>query len=188
MTDAQETIGIQVPERTYNRKSESLTIEEQDQLLAVIETFGDLALFRLELTTGIRREDIVGIEIGNIDMESRKIRYWEAKKRRFWTVPIAKSAFPDMLRYMNSLPKGRRKLFDFTGRTAYNKLQYYLKKAGIKKKLAFHDLRRTFVKTAKRKGISDKAICQITGDKLETIADWYANLDHDELKEEADKL
>jgi len=74
------------------------------------------------------------------------------------------------------------------GRTAYNKLQYYLKKAGIKKKLAFHDLRRTFVKTAKRKGMSDKAISQITDDKLETIAEWYSNLDHDELKEEADKL
>jgi len=123
-----------------------------------------------------------------VDLENRKITFLESKKRRFHTVPVANSILPNLIRYLNSLPNGRKKLFSFMGRTAYNKLQYYLKKAGIKKKLAFHDLRRTFVKTAKRKGMSDKAISQITDDKLETIAEWYSNLDHDELKEEADKL
>lgn len=171
-----------------SRKSDSLTLEEQNKLLSVIETFEDLTLFEIELTTGIRREDIVGIETGNIDLENRKITFWEHKKKKFHTVPIAQSTLPNLIRYLNSIQKGQKKLFTFTGRTAYNKLQYYLKKAGIRKRLAFHDLRRTFVKTAKRKGLSDKAIAQITNDKLETISEWYANLDHHELKEEADKL
>jgi len=188
MMSENKIIGNKFPISRFNRKSDSLTIEEQERLLSVIETFEDLCLFELELTTGMRREDIVGIEIGNIDLENRKITFWEHKKRKFHTVPIASSVLPNLVRYLNSLPKGRKKLFAFTGRTAYNKLQYYLKKAGIKKKLAFHDLRRTFVKTAKKKGLSDKAISQITDDKLETISEWYANLDHDELKEEADKL
>lgn len=188
MKGKKASIGNKFPTKRFSRKSDSLTIDEQDRLLSVVETFEDLSLFEIELTTGIRREDIVGIEIGNIDLDNKKITFWEHKKRRFHSVPIAQSILPNLVRYLNSLPKGRKRLFMFTGRTAYNKLQYYMEKAGIRKKLAFHDLRRTFVKTAKRKGMSDKAISQITGDKLETISEWYANLDHDELKEEADKL
>jgi integrase len=188
MEEENHAIGKELPHSGYNRKSDSLTIDEQEKLLSVVETFEDLVLFGLELTTGIRREDITSIEISNIDIESRKISFWENKKRRTHTVPIAKVVLPDLVRYLNSLPKGQKRLFTFTGRTAYNKLQYYLNKAGIKKKLAFHDLRRTFVKTAKRKGMSDKAIAQITGDKIETISEYYSNLSHDELKEESDKL
>lgn len=170
------------------RKSDSLTIEEQDKLLNVIDTYEDLALFKLVLNTGIRREDIVGIELGNINLEAKTITFYEHKKRRWWTVPIAESILPDLNRYANSLPKSEKKLFNFTGRTAYNRLQLYIRKANIPKQLAFHDLRRTFVKTAKRKGLSPKAVSQITGDKLDTVEEYYANLDMSELKEEADKL
>lgn len=170
------------------KRSVSLTLEEQEQFLDVIETFEDLALFKLELNTGIRREDITNIEIGNVDLENRKIRFWEQKKRRWYEVPISKTVMPDLIRYMNMIPKSQKKLFTFTGRTAYNKLQYYLKKSNIKKHLAFHDLRHTFVKTAKKKGLSIKAVAQILGDRVSTVEEWYANLDMEELKGEADKL
>jgi len=170
------------------RHFESLSEEEQERLFNSIETFEDLVLFKLALTTGIRREDIVGIELGGVDLNNRTITFWEHKKKRFHTVPIASSLLPDLKRYLNSIPKGQKKLFTFTGRTAYNKLQYYLKKAGINKKLAFHDLRRTFVKTAKKKGLSIKAVSQITGDRVSTVEEYYANLDMEELKEEVDKL
>jgi integrase len=65
-----------------------------------------------------------------------------------------------------------------------NRLQKYLEKAGIRKELSFHDLRKAFIKTAKRKGLSPKAVSQITGDTLSTIEQSYANLDIEELKEE----
>jgi integrase len=170
------------------RRSNSLTIEEQNQLLSVTETFEDLALFKLALTTGIRREDIASIELGNVDLDNRRLRFWEQKKRRWWEVPLKVEVVQELRRYMNTLPRGQKKLFNITGRTAYNRLQKYLKKAGIKKALAFHDLRRTFVKTAKRRGLSPKAVSQITGDTIRTIQEWYENLDMEELKEEVDKL
>lgn len=171
-----------------NRKSDSLTSTEQDMLLNVIDKYEDHALFTLALTTGIRREDIVSIEIGNVDLENRKITFWESKKRKFHTVPIAEIAHPHILRYVNTLKKGQKRLFNITGKTAYNRLQKYVEKAQINKKLAFHDLRRTFVKTAKRKGMSIKAIAQILDDKIDTVETWYANLDHHELLEESNKL
>jgi len=186
-------IGKSFPQRNVNRKpkpyrSNSLTIEEQERLLSVTESFEDLTLFRLVLSTGIRREDIVGIEIGNIDLDNRQLRFWESKKRRWWTVPLTLECCQEIRRLLNTYPNGRKKLFGMTGRTAYNRLQKYLEKAGIPKELSFHDLRRTFVKTAKRRGLSPKAVSQITGDTLATIEQSYANLDMEELKEEIGKL
>jgi len=186
-------IGKNFPEQKTSRKakpyrSNSLTIEEQESLLSVTETFEDLCLFRLALTTGIRREDIVHIEIGNIDLDNRQLKFWESKKKRWWTVPLTTEVCQEIQRLLNAFPNGRKKLFHMTGRTAYNRLQKYLEKAGIKKELSFHDLRRTFIKTAKRRGLSPKAVSQITGDTLATIEQSYTNLDMEELKEEIDKL
>jgi site-specific recombinase XerD len=67
-----------------------------------------------------------------------------------------------------------------SGRTAYNRLQTHLEKAGIKKELSFHDLRTSFIKTAKRMGLSPKAVDQMTGDTLATIEQSYANLNMEE--------
>ena len=117
----------------------------------------------------------------------RKITFWENKKRRFWNVPLSVDVTNELRRYINTLPKGQRKLFTFTGRTAYNKLQHYLKKAGITKPLAFHDLRRTYMKTAKKRGIPSKVVSQVTGDKVSTIEEFYENFTHEELLEEIDK-
>lgn len=166
----------------------SLSVTEEECLYRVIDNYEDLALFKLALNTGIRREDIVRIEAGLVDLDNRTIKFWQEKKNNWHTVPIAQNILPDITRYINSLPKGQKKLFDITGKTAYNRLQHYIKKAGIPKKLAFHDLRRTFVKNAKKKGLSVKAVAQITDDKYQTIETIYATLDMEELKEEADKL
>jgi len=186
-------IGKNFPKEKTSRKvkpyrSNSLTIEEQEKLLSCTETFEDLTLFRLALSTGIRREDIAGIEVGNIDLSNRRLRFWESKKRRWWEVPLTLEVCQEIQRLINTYPNGRKKLFDMTGRTAYNRLQKYLEKAGIRKEISFHDLRRSFIKTAKRRGLSPKAVSQITGDTLSTIEQSYANLDADELREEIDKL
>ena len=149
------SLGKNFPIYLQSRKSKpyrsnSLTIEEQERLLSVTETFEDLVLFKLSLSTGIRREDVCSIEVGNIDLENRRLKFWEAKKRRWWEVPLTVECCQEIRRFLNTFPNGRKKLFNMTGRTSYNRLQKYLAKAGIKKELSFHDLRRTFIKTAKR--------------------------------------
>lgn len=184
-------IGKQFPGKRTSRKpayrSNSLSLEEQDRLYAVLDTLEDMALFKLAMTTGIRREDIVSIEVGRINYDLRRLTFWEGKKRRDWTVPLTEET-TQVLKMWTSTRPGKKKLFDFTGRTAYNRLQRALTKAGIKKHLAFHDLRRTFVKTAKKRGLSPKAVAQITGDTLAVIQEHYENLDQDELRDELDKL
>jgi len=139
------------------------------------------------VTTGIRREDIVGIDLSNIDWQNNTLTFWEQKKRRFWTVPLEADTVTTLKMYINTLPKGQKKLFNFTGRTAYNHLQGYLKKANIKKKIPFHALRTTFVKRSKELGRDIKAVQQITGDSERTILKHYSEWTMDELKEIIDK-
>lgn len=189
-TKNKSVIGKSFPMRRRNRKayrSNSLTIEEQDRLFNVLDSLEDMALFRLALSTGIRREDIVRIEVGRIDWNNRRLSFWEAKKRRDWVVPLHSDTLQVLKMWTGTRPK-KRKLFDFSGRTAYNKLQRALKKAEIIKEVSFHDLRRSFVKTAKKKGLSPKAVAQITGDTLAVIQEHYENMDDDELRDEIDKL
>jgi integrase len=174
--------------RMTKLRSNSLNSYEQDRVLEKADSYEDIALIKLALSTGIRRADIVKIELGNIDLENRELKFWEHKKRRFWTVPLTIEVSEELRKYIKTKKKKSRFLFDFCGRTAYNKLQRALEKAEIKKQISFHDLRRSFMKTAKKKGISLKAVSQITGDTYSTIEKYYQNLDMDELKEEVDKL
>ena len=169
-------------------RSNSLSIEEQEKFLASLEEIEDIALFQLELTTGIRREDIAKIDIKSIDLENRKLVFWEQKKKRVWEVPLSMKTVQVLKIYLNTKPKNAKKLFDFTGRTAYNKLQKGLKKAGINKILSFHDLRRSFIKNAKKQGLSVKAVSQIVGDTVATVQEHYENYDLEELKSEIEKL
>lgn len=183
-------IGKPFPGKSASRKtyrSNSLTPEEQERLVSVLDTLEDMVLFKLALSSGIRREDIVGIEVGRIDLDLRRLTFWEGKKSRDWTIPLTEGVVQVLKMWISTRP-GKRQLFDFTGRTAYNKLQRALLKAGIKKELSFHDLRRTFIKTAKKRGLSPKAVSQITGDTLQVIQEHYENMDQDELRDELDKL
>ena len=173
---------------TRKYRSNSLNIEEQEKLLSSTILYEDLALFKLALTTGIRREDIVNIEMINLGVANRKLRFWEQKKKRYWEVPLTINVQNELIRYLKHKDPYDRYLFNFSGRTAYNKLQRALKNAEIKKEISFHDLRRSFIKTAKIKGISINAVAQITGDRIDTIQQFYQNLDHEELKDEVDKL
>lgn len=165
-----------------------MSIEEQERLYNAAPSFEDLTLFRLALNSGIRRIDIVNIELPNIHLDKRELSFWEHKKRRVWTIPLTEQVAKDLERYINTLPKGQKKLFNFSDKTAYNKLQRSLVLAGINKEISFHDLRRSFMKTAKKKGMDIKAVCQITGDTIATVQNFYQNLDMEELKEEMKKL
>jgi len=168
-------------------RSNSLNIEEQESLLKACPSFEDEVLFSLALYGALRRADVAGIETANIDLKAKTLKFWEQKKRRYWTIPIHDNLLHSLEKYLN-LRKGQRYLFNFCDKTAYNKLQRALKRAGITKLISFHDLRRSFVKTAKKRGISRGAVAQITGDSIRVIERYYENLDMDELQDEVNKL
>ena len=69
-----------------------------------------------------------------------------------------------------------------SGRHAYNVLQRNVEKAGIKKHLEFHALRRTFVRLSKLMGRDMKFVMQQTNDTARTLIDEYEGYSIDDMK------
>jgi integrase len=137
--------------------------QEVGKLLAVLDTVESEALFKLEFFTGIRREDIVAIEIANIDWVSRHITFWESKKRRNFCVwfddgvkqalqkQVNAKVIPLQSKFLFPSPRNSKK--HMTGRYAYKLLQMYLDRAGVKRR-PFHALRASCVKILQKAGWS----------------------------------
>ena len=165
------------------KKKESLTFGELQLVLSACVKLEDLALIKLAVTTAIRREDLHNIKLMNIDLERRIINFWEEKKDRPWTVALEPDVVQTLRMYISTIPKGQEFLFDFTGRTGYNRFQKLLKKAGITKHLEFHALRRTFIRLSRRMGRDIRFVMDQTGDTARTLLEEYEGYTTDEMVE-----
>lgn len=193
-------IGTAVPPRTTSRKGcrthfgtigqYALTEPEVLRLLGGIRHLEDEALLILTLATGIRREDVVSIELGRVDLEHGKVSYWESKKRRDWTAWIDGEPLRRITQYVRTLPRGSRWLFPSprlpdrhaTGRHAYDVLQRWLHEAGLEER-PFHALRSTFIKLAQKRGWSPERVSRQTGDSIRVIQAHYSTPSDDEMRE-----
>lgn len=172
-------------------KTESLNFHEVKEILKSCDSIKKRALIELAVSTAIRRDDIVNIEIDNIDLENSKLQFWEKKKKRTWEVPLEPELMATLIMYMKTLPKGAKYLFPaeqsnanhLSDKTAYNWLQEAMKKAGLTKKMDFHGLRRTYVRLAKRMGYDMKWVQEMTGDTAEVILKHYDGWKTDEMSE-----
>ena len=164
-----------------NMKKESLTFEELAAILSMCDTLEDECLIKLAVTTGIRREDLVKVEVMNVDLDRGTIVFWEEKKDRPWMVALEPDMVKTLRQYLNMLPKGSKYLFGFTGRTAYNKFQDLCKRAGISKHLSFHALRRSFIRLSKQLGRDMRFVMDQTGDSARVIMEEYEGYTPDEM-------
>lgn len=179
------------------RKVDSLSAEQVEQLLSVIDDLRDYTIITLALATGLRRRDLARLEINNVDLVNRILRYYEEKKNRWREIPIE----PAVARVLNMwLKEVKRKdsryysqkwLFigneknHISDRTLHWILNKYLARIGLQ--MHFHGLRVTFVKLSKRAGRDIKTVEQITGDTPAVILKYYSNWTIDELRENVDK-
>jgi len=176
------------------RSKESLTFEEISLLLNACEVLKERALLELDIETGIRREDVVSIELMNVNLDARTILFWEEKKYKPHTVVLSNEVVTTLRMYINTLPKGEKYLFPaekgkghMSGRHAYNVLQRNLKKAGIKKHLEFHALRRTFVRLSKLMGKDMKFTMQQTNDTARTLVEEYEGYSIEDMRKMIDR-
>ena len=167
--------------QAVKRSKPSLSFKEVEELLRSCETPLEKALIELGLTTGIRRSDIVNIQIANIDLEGSRIKFWEEKKDRWWEVALEPETVVTLRIYMSTLDPRQKDLFDISDRTAYNYLQNVLKRTTIKKKLKFHSLRTTFVRLSKEMGRDIRWVMDQTGDTARVLMEEYEGYSVDEM-------
>jgi len=160
---------------------QALTKAEWGKLKGAINSFEDELLIKLAITTGIRREDIVNIKIQNISIPDASVTFHENKKNRDRSIVLSPEIIQLILKYLKTIPK-RDLLFDFTGRTAWNKLDRLCKLAGIKPR-PFHALRATCVKFCQSAKWTPSEVSKLTGDSLRVIEEHYACPSDSEMRE-----
>jgi integrase len=162
----------------------SFTEREVEKLFSVINTLEDKVLVLLALNTGIRREDIVNINIADINFSAKMLMYRERKKNRIRAIPISQSLCQEIDMYIKTLDKKQKLLFPFNGKTAYNRLQRLCERAGIPRR-PFHALRSTCVKLAQKRGWTPEQVALLTGDSIRVIQEHYAVPNDQEMNEVA---
>lgn len=171
---------------------QALTRAEWEKLKGAINSFEDELLIKLAITTGIRREDIVSIKIQNISIPDASLIFHESKKNKDRTISLSHEIVQLITKYLKTIqrPGGcwakNEKLFSFTGRTAWNKLDRLCNIAGIPPR-PFHALRATCVKFCQAAGWKPSEVSKLTGDSLRVIEEHYACPSDAEMKEVTEK-
>src|SRR3990172_1331894 len=187
-------MALKAASREYQRIRKSgtvaLTEPEATLLLSKIGHIEDKALLALAMATGMRREDVVAVHLKDVDLENRLVSFWESKKRRPWSAWFGEDTAVTLEQHIHGLPKGTPWLFPsprdpkkhLSSRQAYNILQSWLERAGLKRR-PFHALRATCIKLLQKRGISIEQVMKQTGDTFRTIKEHYDTPSDDEMRE-----
>jgi len=175
-------------EKRKTSGEKALTTSQVDKLLSVITNLRDLGLIKLALTTGIRRGDIVKIKTKDVNLNDSSITFYEHKKRANHTVYISDNVkmtlemIIDVYKSDWLFPSSRSAKKPMGSKTAYNVLQYYLKRADISSK-PFHALRGTCAKLCQKKGWAVERTARLLNDTIKTVQGHYTTPSMEEMKE-----
>jgi len=165
----------------------ALTRVEWEKLQGAIDNIEDELLIKMAISTGIRRDDLVSIRIGNISLQDATLTFHESKKDIDRTISISPEIVQLIKKYLNTVKNEKREhLFDFSGRTAWNKLDRACRMAGIPPR-PFHALRATCIKFCKIAGWTPEQVSKLTGDSFRVIQEHYMTPSEAEMKEVTQK-
>ena len=169
----------------YTVGQDALTPLEYEKVCDACKSIEDEALIKFTVATGLRREDVVRVERQNVNLTMGSVIFAEKKKgNRIRTIYIGQKLCTLLIKYLKTVPKEQKLLFDFCGKTAYNKLQNLCDVAGIRRR-PFHALRATCVKRCQAAKWTPEQVCNLTGDTLRVIQEHYATPGQSEMVEVA---
>lgn len=166
----------------YRTGEKAFTHTEIEKLLTSCMTIEDELLLKLGVSLGLRREDMVNLKVVDVDLNNNALSYYERKKSRLRVVPIGNNTKQLIIKYFHTIPKNQKQLFEFSGSTAYRKLQKLCDLAGIQRR-PFHALRATCVKFCQKAGWTPEQVSELTGDTIRVIQEHYATPSQAEMSE-----
>lgn len=167
-----------------------LAAEEIEKIRDYLTVPQDIAFFELLTNTGLRRKEITGIEIRDIDFEKQEIKIKNGKGNRERIVPFDDRTKIALTEHLESRSLAKTdKLFNsgFSYENIYAKIHNWAKRAGIKRNIYPHLFRHTritsLVKNAPRIGLSLPEISLISGCGVTTLTNVYTHLNINPIKE-----
>lgn len=165
----------------YKSGEKALSRKEYEKLIGVIDNLQDELLIKMAISTGLRREDLCNVRVGNLNLNDGILTFHEAKKGLDRSIYLDSELILLIKKYLNT-QTDRDKLFSFSGRTAYRHLNKWCVVAGIPER-PFHALRATCVKFCQVAGWKPEEVSKLTGDSLRVIQEHYAVPSDGEMRE-----
>jgi len=197
----------------YTTGQKSLTRKQAESVIMAANSYEDKMLVLIGFTLGLRRDDLVRVEIQNINFATNEFSYLEKKKgNRIKTVPMTERLSNELRVYINSHSKtGQKFLFPprqntskknkkdpetkqvvgrekvhceyLSSKTAYNIFNGLCKKAGVATPIPIHAMRSTCIKLKQEEGWTIEQVAALIGDKVSTVQEHYATPSGGELAE-----
>lgn len=179
----------------YRTGQLALTEGNVEKLFEHITDLYRLGLFKLAISGGIRREDVVAVKCSDVDVQNKVVTFYENKKRRIKSIHVSQEVI-NLLQIIININKKSGAIYLFpskinnkkhiSGKTAYNWFQEQLDMAGLKKR-PFHALRATCIKLCQKKGWTPAQTAELVGDTIRVIQEHYEAPSEDEMRTVAEE-
>jgi integrase len=181
---------------TYTTGQKSLTRKQTESVILAANSYEDKQLVLIGFTLGLRRDDLVRVEIQNINFDTNEFSYLEKKKKnRIKTVPMTERLSNELRMYIAEHTTPEQKyLFParqktsklgvceyMSSKTAYNIFNTLCKKAGVATPIPIHAMRSTCIKLKQEDGWTIEQVAALIGDKASTVMDHYSTPSTGEL-------
>ena len=160
-----------------NKRIEFLIPEEIERLIIACSTYARPVVITA-LNTGMRLGEILGLTWNDIDLVNNQIILDETKSGSSRRIPISGN-LKKMLLKLKSKESGGQVFLNKHGmplKSVRNQFECALKKAGIERKITFHDLRHTFASHLVMKGVDIVTVKELLGHKTLRITMRYSHL------------
>jgi len=183
--------------KTAQKSPEYLSHEQYTALINVIKTEKskpyyiqrDLMIVELLLKTGLRRAEITGLNVADVDMSKQKIK---VKRKGNYEAevmihPKLKEDLADYLRTINRKPHEPLFMSKRGNRLSPSSVWYlvksYAKNAGLNKKVTVHSLRHTFATSLLSEAMPLPYIQKLMGHRSPQTTSRYLHVQDNELSE-----
>ncbi len=162
------------------------TREQRDALLSGVDNLTHKAALELGFATGCRVGEITTIRLEDVKFDRGWVLVPDSKKRVKRVVPVSKRVLNVVKMYVEERGlKPLDRLFPYSNVTMNNWLRKYASKTGIEPgkeegNLRWHSVRGSFIRW--HQDLPVKAMEQVTGDKYETLNEYYMDYRPEDLK------
>ncbi|MFC1901852.1 tyrosine-type recombinase/integrase [Chloroflexota bacterium] len=120
----------------------------------------DILLVDLAIHTGLRRNELASLKIGDIDLERQVLVVRQGKGSKDRVIPLSKSSCEKLSEYIKGKNK-KESLFGLVAASISGKIRTFAAKAGVK--LHAHSLRDYFATSLSEKGATIREIQSLLG-------------------------
>jgi integrase/recombinase XerD len=157
--------------------------------LSTMTGIRDRTVLEVFYSTGIRVEELINLTIYDCDLQGGLLRVNKGKFAKDRVIPLGKHAVRFLKEYITRIRpnhtrnnKQTRNLFvgytgkPISGRTIGNRVVYYAKQAGIKKRVTPHTFRHTFATELVRNGADITAVQKMLGHSHLSVTHIYTKV------------